>query len=120
MSFQQELESLCAEVPGTRFAVVMSLDGISVANHQQREGSVDMEEMLIEMISPLKQAKGAMQAVQAGALASLEVATKQGTLLFKVLNDEHFLALMIEPDGLVGRGRFAMRQHDLALRKEFL
>ncbi len=118
MSFQSELEAICAEVPGSRTAVVMSLDGISVANHVQHDDGVDTEALLIELIGPLKQAAQVTRRVDVGSLASLEVATGELTLVMRLLNDEYFVALILSPEAVVGRGRYAVRAHSAALRAE--
>ena len=120
MSFQSELEAICAEVPGCRTAVVMSLDGISVANHVQDPGRLDNEALLIEMIGSLKQAIQAMQIVSAGSLSTFEVSTPEVKLLVRLLTDEYIIALVLAPDAIPGRGRFAVRAHSAALRAELL
>ena len=120
MSFQSELEAICEEVPGCRTAWVMSLDGISVANHVVDAGELDMEAMLIELIGPLKQAIQVMQSVEAGDLATFEVASGEAKLLVRLLSEEYFVALVLKPDAIVGRGRFAVRLHSANLREELV
>ena len=120
MSFFEQLEVMCAEVPGSRTAMVMGLDGIAVATHQATNDDIDTESMLIELIGTMKQATSALKAVDAGDLSTLELTTKKGTLLVGILNEEHFVAMYLAPEALVGKGRYAMRRHRLALRKELI
>jgi predicted regulator of Ras-like GTPase activity (Roadblock/LC7/MglB family) len=119
MSFEQELEAICNEVPGAQTAWVMSLDGISVANHDAKTNKLDAEILLIEMIGSLKQAFGALSSVSAGELNAMELVFGNGSLLVSLLNEEHFVALLLAPEALIGKGRYAIRRHTLALRKEF-
>jgi len=118
MSFQSELEAICAEVPGCRTAVVMSLDGISVATHVQDAGDLDTEALLVELIGPLNQAIQVTQLVSAGSLSTFEVSTSEVTLLIRVLSEEYIIALVLAPDAIPGQGRFAIRAHSAALRAE--
>jgi predicted regulator of Ras-like GTPase activity (Roadblock/LC7/MglB family) len=120
MSFQTELEAICSEVPGCRTAVVMSLDGISVANHVVDAGDLDIEALLIELIGPLKQAIGVMKTVAAGELATFEVSTADAGLLVRLLSEEYFIALVLKPDAITGRGRYAVRAHATNLREELV
>jgi predicted regulator of Ras-like GTPase activity (Roadblock/LC7/MglB family) len=118
MSFKDELEAICNSVPGSRSAIVMSLDGIAVATHQQRAGGVDTESLLIELINPLKQATGVISAATASGLSAMEMATAKGTLLVSLLKEDHFVALYLDPDAVLGQARFAVRLHRSALNKE--
>lgn len=120
MSFQGELEAICAEVPGSQTATVMSLDGIAVANHSVAEPALDTEALFVELVGPLKQAISAMGAVDAGQLDVLELAARQGVVLVRMLSEEHFVSLLLAPDALVGRGRYALRRHSPSLRRELL
>jgi len=120
MSFQSELEAICAEVPGCQTAVVMSLDGISVASHVEDAGDMDTEAFLIELVGPLKQAIQVMQTLDAGALSTFELSTPDVTLVLRLLSDEYFVALLLAPDALTGHGRFAVRSHSASLRAELL
>ena len=118
MDFAEELAAMCGEVSGCRTAWVMSFDGISVASHQEREGGLDAEALLVELIGSLKTAAGAMGAVDAGDLDTIEMTTRKGTLLLNLLGEEYFVAMLLDPDALVGQGRYALRRHSLALKKE--
>lgn len=118
MSFDKLLESMCSLVPGSRTALVMSLDGIPVANHVVKKDTLDTEALVIELIGPLKQTQSAFQAVDAGELRTLEVASVRGTLLLSLLAEEHLVALFLDPQAIVGQGRFALRRYLLPLRQE--
>jgi len=55
---------------------------------------------------------------QAGTVRSLELQTELGVVVLRMLNEEYFVALILEPGGLVGRGRFEVRNHAVDLARE--
>jgi predicted regulator of Ras-like GTPase activity (Roadblock/LC7/MglB family) len=125
MAFQESLSEVCERVPGARAAWVMSLDGISVAQHivGPAGGSgdgLDLEALLVEIGPPLKQLVRGVEQSRAGGLRCLELDTEHGAVLVRLLSEEYFLALVLEPGGLVGRGRFELRAHAPGLSRELL
>ncbi len=119
MSFQDTLEKLCRDVPGARAAWVMSLDGISVAQHLAGGlGEADLEALLVELGSPLKNLRRGLELAQAGLVRALEVQTERGVVVLRMLNEEYFVALILAPGALLGRGRFEIRHHAVELARE--
>ena len=98
--------------------MVMSMDGIAVMKHEVQDPGLDMEVFLVEMVAPVRQAMKACESVKAGDLAAFEMEVGRCHLLFHPLVDEHFVALLMAPDAVVGRGRFALRLHRRALNQE--
>jgi predicted regulator of Ras-like GTPase activity (Roadblock/LC7/MglB family) len=115
--FTSELESLCAEVPGCQGAVVMSFDGISVAQHACGS-DLDMETILIELSGALRQTMQALSGEAGDDLQEVVITSKQKCLLVRLLRDEYFVALFLAPESLVGKGRYALRLHSLPLIQE--
>ncbi len=115
--FTTELESLCASVPGCQGAVVMSFDGISVAQHTCGD-DLDMETILIELSGPLRQTMEALTTAVGDDLQEVVITSKKKCLLVRLLRDEYFVALFLPPESLVGKGRYALRLHSLPLIQE--
>lgn len=118
MSFTEELKAICEEVRGSRAALVMSLDGISVARHINGEGGPDVETLIVEMVGPLCQAVRGAANTEGGSLKEMMLAFDNGCLLVRMLRDEYFAALYLDPADLAGKGRYALRRHSLPLLKE--
>ncbi len=111
MSFQEELQAICKQVPGIRSAVVMNLDGLIVARQDESQAPPDIEILLIELTNSLKQAIQAAASVDGGAVREYSLSMENGELIVRLLCDEHFVALLTGPEALVGRGRYALRIH---------
>ncbi len=118
MSFQDELESICQHVPGCQSAVVMNLDGMVVGRQDNGECELDIEILLVELTSSLKQALQALVSMQGGEMAEMSILFDKGALVVRLLQEEHFVAMLLEPGALVGRGRYALRRHSQPLIKE--
>ncbi|MBW1808861.1 MAG: roadblock/LC7 domain-containing protein [Deltaproteobacteria bacterium] len=118
MSFQEELESICQHVPGCQSVVVMNLDGIVVGRQDNAESELDIEILLVELTSSLKQALQALVSIQGGEMAEFSILFDKGSLVIRLLEDEHFVAVLLQPEALVGRGRYALRRHAQPLVKE--
>ena len=118
MSFKQELEDICREVPGCWASVLMNLDGLVVHRHLAKDVGMDDEVLLVELTSSMKQALQATTSVDGGELGEFSVSFDKGTVVARMLKDEHFIALLMDPTGLVGKGRYSLRRHSLPLIQE--
>jgi len=118
MSFQDTLKSICQQVPGCRSAVVMNIEGMEVARHQEGEDDLDIEVLLIELTGSVKMAVQAAAAVEGGQVDEFSLSFDKGQLAIRLLNEEHFLAILLEPGGLLGKGRYVMRCQSDELKKE--
>ena len=57
-------------------------------------------------------------ALNGGAVSETIVSLDQMTLVFRNLDEETFLAVVIAPDGNLGKARYLIRRHLLSLRQE--
>jgi predicted regulator of Ras-like GTPase activity (Roadblock/LC7/MglB family) len=115
MSFREELEQICEEVPGCWASVLMNLDGMVVHRHIARDVGIDDEVLLVELTGSLKQALQAITSAEGGQLGEYCVSFDRGTVVARMLQDEHFVAALLGPGGLVGKGRYSLRRHSLPL-----
>jgi len=118
MSFQDELKSICDSSDRFLSAVIMNLDGLVVARHDARDVEVDIEVLLVELTASLKQALQALDGVEVGELSEFSLDFAKGSLVVRPLKDEHFVALLMAPGALTGKGRHALRIHKQPLVKE--
>jgi predicted regulator of Ras-like GTPase activity (Roadblock/LC7/MglB family) len=103
MSFREELAQICEEVPGCWASVVMNLDGMVVHRHLAQDVGMDDEVLLVELSGSLKQALHATVSAEGGELEEFCVSFDRGTVVVRMLKDEHFVAALLGPQGLVGK-----------------
>ena len=118
MSFREELAQICEEVPGCWASVLMNLDGVVVHRHLAQDVGMDDEVLLVELTSSMKQALQATTRSDGGELGEYCVSFDRGTVVVRMLKDEHFVAALLGPKGLVGKGRYSLRRHSLPLIQE--
>jgi len=118
MDIQMELEQMCREVPGCRAAVIMNLDGLVVLRHVAEPGGLDDEILLVQLSSSVRQAIKAVASVEGGELIEFSMAFEAGQLVVRLLKEEHFVALLLDPPALAGKGRYVLRSRSLGLINE--
>ncbi len=118
MELQKQLENMCREVDGCRAVWLMNLDGLLVLRHVEQEGDMDDEILLVEMSSIVRQAAQAIRNVEGGELLEFTTSFDRGTLVIRLLKDDHFIALLLEPPAYAGKGRYVLRRHSPALIQE--
>ncbi len=118
MSFENILDEICRTAPGTLSAVVMNLDGLVVARRDERGDGLDVEAVLVELLSALKSARQAAGQVEGGALREFTLDLGQVIVVLRPLGDEHFAALALAPQAVTARGRYALRLKAMELSKE--
>lgn len=118
MSFDEILREACALVPGSRVAVLMNMDGLMVARHERQPAGVDLEAMLVEMVGALATSGRVAGEVKGAQFTDASFGMGVGTLVVRMLPEDHFVALWLGPEAASGRARWALRILQLDLVKE--
>lgn len=123
MSFGVILRSIVEECGGGIGAVLMGADGIAIDEFVRGalpEGPLreDIGTAGVEFSRILDDIRKASDALGGGALAETVVTLARMQLVFRPIDDETFLALVLTPDGNLGKARYLMRRHLIAIRQE--
>ncbi len=124
MSFSSILKEIVEGTPGAIGCALMGVDGIPI--EQQVAGSPaarDFEEELgaagVEFGRILQETRKASDTLGGGALREIAVNLARFTLVFHVVDEDHFLVMALLPDGNLGKARYLLRRHLRAVRDEF-
>ncbi len=79
----------------------------------------DIGTAAVEFARILCEIRKAAGALGAGAMAETMINLARFQLLFRQVDDDIFLVLALAPTGNVGKARYLIRRHLLALRREF-
>lgn len=118
MSFSEVLKYVTSGVKGAKCAAVVGMDGIIVESHMETSG-VDMPSVSAEYGNILKEVGNASKSLRMGSPSEVSVITETNDLIMRKINDEYFIALVLDTDGNFGKGRFLVRVAANRLISEF-
>lgn len=123
MSFDRILKSIVDECGGGLGAALMGNDGIPISQvtATSPETAFDAEDVAaagIEFGRVLDEMRKISDGIGGGALQECVVSLARFTLVLRAVDSDTFLVLAISPDGNLGKARYLVRRHLLALREE--
>jgi predicted regulator of Ras-like GTPase activity (Roadblock/LC7/MglB family) len=121
MSFDSILEQVLGECPGALGAMLMGSDGLPIAQAMAEPATELLDELStlgVEFGRILDEARKAADAAGAGAMLELGVRTDRFHVLLHAVDADTYLALVLAPEGNVGKGRYLLRRQLLAIRQE--
>jgi predicted regulator of Ras-like GTPase activity (Roadblock/LC7/MglB family) len=123
MSFRSILRSIVEECGGGLGAVLMGVDGIPIEEYvtdRIPEGPLqeDIGSAGVEFSRILEEIRKAADALGGGAVTETVVALARMNLVFRPIDGDTFLALVLDTDGNLGKARYLIRRHLLAIRQE--
>jgi predicted regulator of Ras-like GTPase activity (Roadblock/LC7/MglB family) len=123
MSFRSILRSIVEECGGGLGAVLMGVDGIPIEEYvtdRIPEGPLqeDIGSAGVEFSRILEEIRKAADSLGGGAVTEMVVALARMNLVFRPIDGETFLALVLATDGNLGKARYLIRRHLLAIRQE--
>jgi predicted regulator of Ras-like GTPase activity (Roadblock/LC7/MglB family) len=113
--FKSILREVVENTDGAVASILMGFDGITVDSYTREQHGVDMETVGSEYSQVLSQVRTAAQQLDMGSAKEVSVQAENMVTLMRLLNDEYFVALAIQPHGNVGKGRFLLRLQAIKL-----
>ncbi len=122
MSFESILQRIVNECGGGLGAVLMSDDGVPIAEASGSDGApLSVEDIAaagIEFGRILAEIGKTSDAIGGGGLVETVVTLDRFSLVFRCIDKELILVLAIAPDGNLGKARYLIRRELLAIREE--
>lgn len=107
--FKEMLQNLVERTDGGVAGLLMASDGIAIDQYSKVEGPFDVESVGMEYSVVLKGVQRAAEMLDTGPTAEVSVKTERLTTVVRMLSDEYFVALTLEPGGNVGKARYLLR-----------
>ena len=117
MSFEESMRELLESCPGARGAAIVDPDGIPVVASPE-DGW--METLGAELAAILRDLAEAARELQHGQLEQCSVFAEEAVIILTTITAGYFLVLVINRDGLAGKGRFLSRLARARLYAEFI
>jgi predicted regulator of Ras-like GTPase activity (Roadblock/LC7/MglB family) len=125
MNFESILREIIESCNGGVGIALMGIDGIPIAQveaaPQPGEGGLlrdDIGTAGVEFASILGEIRKASDALGGGEMSETLVNLGRFWLLFRQVDEDTLLVLALAPDGNLGKARYLMRRHLLAIRQE--
>ena len=118
--FREVLQDVVDRTEGGVAGLLMGFDGIPVDHYvrDSNSGTADVETVGMEFSVILKDIRKAAELLEAGAASEIAVRAEKMTTVMRVINDEYFVAVTLEPAGNFGKARFLLRTASSKLHNE--
>ena len=118
--FKEPLKKIVDNTEGGIAGVLMGFDGIEVESYTREGGGqkIDISTVAMEMSVVLKHATNAAEILEIGKLQEFSFQAEQLIMVVRLISDEYFMGIAMEPDGNFGKARFLMRVTLPKLRSE--
>jgi predicted regulator of Ras-like GTPase activity (Roadblock/LC7/MglB family) len=107
--FREILQDLVERTDGAVAGLLMASDGISIDQYSKGDGPFDIESVGMEYSVVLKGIQRAAEMLDTGATNEVSVKTERLTTVVRLLSEEYFVALTLEPGGNIGKARYLLR-----------
>ena len=123
MSFASILQEIVDGCDGGIGAVLMGVDGIAIQQVLSENGpgglsSEDIATIGVEFGHILADTRKASETLAGGPLSENIVVLSRFTLVFRIIDAETFLVVVLAPDGNFGKARYLIRRSMLSLLEE--
>ncbi|MCE5194521.1 MAG: roadblock/LC7 domain-containing protein [Nitrospiraceae bacterium] len=118
MSFSEVLKEIVLRVDGAASAMIIGADGISVEEYTS-EKLVNLEDLGAEASAMIKNISEAAETLGLGEAKEFSIISDRCGIIMRKINQDYYLALVIQPDGNYGKGRFIMRTTISKIESEF-
>ena len=109
--FVEALKDVVENTEGAIAGLLMDVEGIPLEAYV-KEGTTapfDIEVVGAEFSVIVKSVQRTVESLEAGTTREVSVQAERVVTLIRVLNDEYFLALALNPTGSIGKGRYMLR-----------
>ena len=112
MTFQEILTTIVDGTPGALAGAIMATDGIPVEEYERGDAEVELSLLAVEFQRVLEQSNKVAAALyrdQAEPLREMILVTAGHQLLFRPIDSDFFIVLVLEPGGSLGKARYLIR-----------
>ncbi len=110
MVFEDIIKDIVDNISGCCSGIMMGVDGVMVGSYHKSETLEDLNILSIEFTKILKEIKSSLELLKAGDVQEIAVKTETMMYLIKMISDEYFVAVLLEPLGNFGKARYLMKK----------
>lgn len=106
--FNEILKRVVEETGGGIGAVLMGYDGIAIDQYFSPDEEMDLQMVVVEFSNVLKEIRRTAEILSLGEMKEISIRTDHFVIIIRMLNDDYFVALIINHNGNFGKGRYMM------------
>ncbi|MBJ6727458.1 roadblock/LC7 domain-containing protein [Geomesophilobacter sediminis] len=118
MAFKDILREVVEKCSGARAAVMLGFDGITVDEYLAEGANLDLQQISAEYGALLKDLDETVGALKEGNLQEVTVATDLSRVVLRRVDEDYFVALLLDGAGNVGKGRYLLQCAAIKMREE--
>lgn len=107
--FKEVLQEVVDNTRGATAGMVMGYDGIALETYVAEPGAASIETVGMEYSVVLTQIRQAAEMLEVGNAREVAVQAEGLTTVVRLLNDEYFVAITLQPGGNTGKARYLLR-----------
>ncbi|MGB5813285.1 MAG: hypothetical protein WBG86_22305 [Polyangiales bacterium] len=107
--FREILQDIVERTDGGVAGLLMASDGIAIDQYSAADGPFDIESVGMEYSVVLKGVLRAAEMLDTGTTDEISVKSDRLTTVVRMLSDEYFVAVTLEPGGNIGKARYLLR-----------
>lgn len=113
----ETLKKVVENAPGSKGAILMGFDGITVEQYVRPEfaEAMDIESMAMEFSFRFLELRDAASSLEMGAITDITLKAEYGTVVVRVLSSEYFVAIILAEPNNMGKSRWLLRSNAQAL-----
>jgi predicted regulator of Ras-like GTPase activity (Roadblock/LC7/MglB family) len=107
--FKEALQNVVEGTEGSIAGLLMDFEGIAVESFTRDGASFDIETVGAEVSVVVKAIQRAGEMLDAGETQEVALKSEKMTTLIRVINQTYFVAITLDPEGNLGKGRYLLR-----------
>jgi predicted regulator of Ras-like GTPase activity (Roadblock/LC7/MglB family) len=116
--FTKILNQLSSRTAGAEMVLLVGTDGI-IIERVGEEKDADFDALAAEYAVVLNRSRFTATDTGLGKLNELLTITNQSILLTKILNEDYFVMVKLNPESSLGRARYEVRRTELLIEEMF-
>lgn len=107
--FKDALRAVVENTEGGLAGLLMDFQGVSVESYTKGDSPLDIDTIGAEFSVVVKQIQRAAESLEAGSAHEVAVQAEKLVALIRVVNQDYFLAVALQPGGNIGKARYLLR-----------
>ena len=107
--FKEALQTVVDGTDGGMAGILMDFEGIAVESYVKGDAPFSIDNIGAEFSVVVKSIQRAAESLEAGTANEVSILSDKVLTVIRVINKSYFIALALDPNGNLGKGRYLLR-----------